>query len=56
VEKIMQLMWKKNIGCILLTTQVEKEKGLVMIMIFLSRSTTYKHYCADKFLVLALTL
>jgi len=48
-------MWKKGIGYIVLATQPEKEKGLFMIMILLSRLTTCKCCCADKFLILALT-
>jgi len=54
-KKVMQFMWKKGIGCIVLTTQPEKEKGLFMIMNSLSKSTTLMTYCADKFLFLALT-
>jgi len=29
-KKVMQFMWKKGIGCIVLTTQPEKYKGLFM--------------------------
>ena len=47
-------MWKKGIGCIVPTTQPEKEKGLFMTMILHSRSTPLKTYCTDKFLFLAL--
>jgi len=54
-EKIMHFMWKKGIGCIVPTTQPEKEKGLFMTMILHSRSTPLKTYCADKFLFLAST-
>ena len=43
-KKLIQFMWKKGIGCIVLTTQPEKEKGLFMIMILLSRLTTYKPF------------
>jgi len=55
-KRIMQLMWKKGIGCIAQITQPEKEKGLFMIMILLSRLKTCKPYCADKVLFLALRL
>jgi len=51
----MQLMWKKDICCVVLTTEAEKEKGLFMTMILL-RLTTYMCHCTDKFLMLALPL
>jgi len=54
-KKVMQFMWKKGIGCIVLTTHPEKEKGLFMIMNSLSKLTTLMTYCTDKFLFLALT-
>ncbi len=55
-RKVMQFMWKKGIGCIVLTTHTpKKEKGLFMIMNSLSKSTTLMTYCADKFLFIALT-
>ena len=54
-KRVMQFMWKKGIGCVVLTTHPEKEKGLFMIMNSLSKSTTLMTYCADKFLFLALT-
>jgi len=54
-KRVMQFMWKKGIGCIVLTTHPEKEKGLFMIMNLLSKLTTLMTYCADKFLFLALT-
>ena len=53
-KKVMQFMWKKGIGCIVLTTQPEIEKGLFMTMNSLSKLTTLMTYCADKFLFLAL--
>ena len=54
-KRVMQFMWKKGIGCVVLTTHPEKEKGLFMIMNSLSKLTTLMTYCADKFLFLALT-
>jgi len=54
-KRVMQFMWKKGIGCVVLTTHPEKEKGLFMITNSLSKSTSLMTYCAYKFLFLALT-
>jgi len=48
-------MWKKGIGCVVLTTHPEKEKRLFMTMNSLSKLTTLMTYCADKFVFIALT-
>jgi len=45
----MQQRWKNNIGLHVSTAKAKKERGLVMTMTLISRSTTYKHYCKDKF-------
>jgi len=55
-KKVMQFMWKKGIGCVVLATHPEKEKGLFMKTSLLSKWTTCKPYYTDKFLILASTL
>jgi len=45
----MQQRWKNNIGLGVSTAKARKERGLVMTTTLISRSTTYKHACNDKF-------